>query len=407
MTTKHARLSHRTALTAAVFLVLGAAAHAQVEILPGSATAGQALFEEKGCLGCHSVDGEGGSAAPDLALASARQYTPGLLASVMWNHAPDMWQRMEAAGSVIPDLSAAESADLFSYFYSRLYFSPEGDAERGREVFVDKNCARCHALTAGADADGVGPAIDAWARVSDPIDWAERMWNHAGGMYAEMERAGIAWPRLSSQEMVDLLVYLGGLPETGSAAAGFEPGEPELGEAVFTARCERCHSFGESLPDRVDLLRGAGPRNSTDYAAEMWNHAPRMRERAGDDALPGLEDGAMADLVAYLFAQRYFAEPGNAAAGERVFQTKQCALCHELERALTGAPDLTLSLERYSPITMTRALWTHGPGMLRTLEDRDLDWPVFEGAEMTDLIAFLNSRLAPLVAGFGGSAARE
>ena len=47
---------------------------------------------------------------------------------------------------------------------------------------------------------------------------------------------------------------------------------------------------------------------------------------------------------------------------------------------------------------MTRALWTHGPEMLETLEDRGMVWPQFEGTEMSDLIAYLNSRLIIRVA---------
>jgi hypothetical protein len=36
--------------------------------------------------------------------------------------------------------------------------------------------------------------------------------------------------------------------------------------------------------------------------------------------------------------------------------------------------------------------------MLEALEERGMDWPVFEGSEMSDLIAYLNSRLVVRIA---------
>ena len=379
------------------FFFLASAAYSQIEIVPGSSFRGEQTFTEKGCVNCHSVNGNGGVTAPDLAERSARLYTPDLLASVMWNHGPSMWERIVASGGSIPTLSSAEAADLYAFFYSTLYFSDPGDAGRGRAVFLNRNCGACHALDDGANPDLIGPPVSSWARVRDPIIWAERMWNHSEEMYAEMQRASIPWPELSTEEMVDLLIYLRNSPETRSERADFEPGEPELGRVIFTSNCETCHSFGPALPNQIDLLARPGPKTLTGYATQMWNHAPLMQARS-ESGLPSLDDGAMSHLVGYLFAQRYFSERGDVNGGERVYQGKQCVLCHEQERNQSGAPDLMRSSERYSPITMMRSLWTHGPQMLAALEARGLDWPVFEGNEMTDLITFLNSRLVQQLA---------
>jgi mono/diheme cytochrome c family protein len=109
----------------------------------------------------------------------------------------------------------------------------------------------------------------------------------------------------------------------------------------------------------------------------------------------------MRHLVSYLFAQRYFSGAGDPAAGERVYTDEGCITCHERERAATGAPELFASPEVYSPITMTSSLWRHGPAMLEMLEDRGMVWPVLEGTEMSDLIAYLNSRLFVRIAGDG------
>jgi mono/diheme cytochrome c family protein len=376
----------------------------QIEILPGSAARGEELFTEKNCIACHSISGEGGTSAPDLASRSVRDYSPDLLASVMWNHGPAMWDVAEESGMPMPAMSSREASDLFAYFYAKLYFTLPGDAARGREAFVEENCATCHALSPAAAGERAmpGPPVSTWARVGDPIAWVERMWNHANGMYPEMQQRSIPWPRLDEQRVVDLLNYLRNLPETDSVRAEFNPGDPVAGLPIFTQNCEGCHSFGDPLPGKVDLLRGSAPRTITGWAAEMWNHAPRMQERAdagGLRSMPRIEDGAMNHLVAYLFAQRAFSAPGDPRAGAAIFVEKQCVTCHEQERATSGAPDLTRVPEYYSPITMTRAMWNHGPTMRDALEARGLEWPEFEGNEMADLIAYLNTQVVINLAG--------
>ena len=98
----------------------------------------------------------------------------------------------------------------------------------------------------------------------------------------------------------------------------------------------------------------------------------------------------MSNLIAYLFAKRYFEEQGNARAGRRLFTTKKCALCHD--QAGSGAPSLQAKRGQFSAPQMASALWQHGPAMLATMEKRGTRWPHFTGSEMADVIAFLNHR---------------
>jgi cytochrome c2 len=197
--------------------------------------------------------------------------------------------------------------------------------------------------------------------------------------------------------MIDMLAYLRGV-QTSPADATFQPGDAEKGRITFENRCESCHSFGDrtALP-KIDLLKRPAPDTLTGYVAAMWNHAPVMRQRAGDD-FPIFGPGDMSNLVAYLFAQRYFEKQGNAARGARVFETKGCASCHERLRRETGAPDLAVANERYSPITVAASLFRHGPAMLERMEKQNVSWPRFTATEMEDVIAFLNSRLVQHVA---------
>src|SRR6266542_3695555 len=108
---------------------------------------GERVFTDQSCIQCHSINGEGGKSAPDLGKRIDRNYTPALLASVMWNHAPRMWAAMEARGIQRPVLGEQTAADLFAYFYSSRFFEKLGDAGRGKRAFSAKHCAHCHGIS--------------------------------------------------------------------------------------------------------------------------------------------------------------------------------------------------------------------------------------------------------------------
>src|SRR6516225_4493011 len=113
---------------------------------------GEQLFESEQCIQCHSVNGRGGTSAPDLARRFDRDYTPTVMASLMWNHAPQMWASMKKQGIIKTSLSPEAAADLFDYFVSARYFERPGDAARGKELFASKRCADCHGITKSPNA---------------------------------------------------------------------------------------------------------------------------------------------------------------------------------------------------------------------------------------------------------------
>ena len=363
-------------------------ASAQLKVLPGSAARGEQLLVEKGCANCHSLDGRGGNGAPDLTRTPPHASAPGLLASAMWNHAPIM-------GEQKAELTSTEAADLFAYMYSALYFAPAGDVTRGKGVFQKKHCADCHSETPVAGAPG--RPISAWTAVKDPIAWAGHMWNHSSSMSEAMLAKGFVPPKLSSQDVADLMIYLRSLPALRSRSATFGMGEPEQGRLVFERSCESCHSFGPGIGNRIDLLLRGAPPTVTGYIAAMWNHAELMRARGGRQ-FPKLDAEGMSNLVAFLFSESYFFERGNAARGRGVFESKSCARCHEERRKETGAPDLSQSAELYSPITLTSAVWRHTSEMFAAARRAGVSWPRFQGSEMADVIAYLNSRVLVRIA---------
>ncbi len=367
-------------------------ASAQISIIPGSAARGAELFRGKGCVECHESN------------VLSRAATPASLATALWNHSPRMW-RAQSERNIRPMLNSTETADLFAYFFSLAYFVSPGNPARGAALFERKSCGRCHSAglegpaTAHTGPLQIGPPISTWSEVSDPLMWAERMWNHSGAVYAELASSGAPWPEFSTSDMLDLLAYLERVPESRSRSVQFQPGDPELGRLVFERSCESCHSFGSATAEKkIDLAGRPRPDSLTGYATAMWNHAPLMRRRAGDK-FPILAPGEMSNLVAYLFSQRHFDDQGDADRGARVFESKKCAMCHERARPQTHAPDLAMATERFSPITIAAAVWRHGPTMLQAMQDQEIAWPTFRGSEMTDLIAFLNRRVVIRIGG--------
>jgi cytochrome c2 len=327
-------------------------------------------------MGCH-----------DFAHASAQTPTASRFATEMWNHMPKMWERFAAEQRSTPTVTSTEAADMFAYLYATLYFGPAGDATRGRTVFEKKQCSSCHSEV--FDSRPSKSRIEGWTVLRDPVAWAERMWNHSNEMDAAISNRGLTWPQLTGQDTVDLMTFLSKLSDASQHAA-FGIGEPERGRIVFENSCESCHSFGKAGASKVDLLARKQPTSVADYIAAMWNHAPIMRKRGGSTVK--LAPGAMSDVIAFLFTQRYFFEPGDPKRGRSVYEAKACESCHETRRTELGAPDLTQLPEAFSPITLTAAAWRHGPSMNKRMQQQGIAWPEFHGAEMTDLIAYLNSK---------------
>ena len=95
----------------------------------------------------------------------------------------------------------------------------------------------------------------------------------------------------------------------------------------------------------------------------------------------------MRELLSYLWAQQFFAGSGSRAAGERVFASKHCSTCH-----VNGpGPKMPPAGRTLSGASMVSALWSHGPRMLQQMNTQKISWPRFDGSQMADLIAFLNT----------------
>lgn len=341
---------------------------------------GERLFQTLACVQCHSINGTGGTAAPDLGRIVDRAFTPASLAATMWNHAPGMWASMREHQVAVSQIDRQAAQDLMAFFYAARFFEKPGDAGRGKRAFEARGCAECHGLTTAADPKA--KPVSQWQGLADPLALVDEMWNHRTDMLAASKAKSRFAPTLNTQDLTDMLVYLRNLPENRSKIGVFRVDVGSMDLPVFqTAGCAKCHRTVESLANK---LQG---QTLTEIAVEMWNHTPRMAAE-GAPATP-LAPGEMQALVSSLWAAKFFGNSGRPGPGAGVFASKNCTVCHN--DASSGAPKLPAAGRDFSGAAMVSALWRHGPSMLDQIKTKGLPWPRFEGTQMADLIAYLNS----------------
>src|SRR3972149_3615277 len=354
--------------------------------------AGSRVFGAKGCALCHSVNGVGGQIGPDLGrIPRPRSFYD--LAAAMWNHFPRMAARMKTLKITRPHLDAREAGHLIAFLYPLNYFDPPGNFEIGKKLFAEKRCVICHQV--GGTGGVVGPNLDFLKQYGSPIFVAAAMWNHGAAMAEAMRVRGISRPTFQGTELVDLIAFLkAASPAPVGEPLYVLPGRADEGRRLFgEKRCADCHSVrGEGGRGGPDLAERGLHRSLTEFAAAMWNKVPAMMEamKARGIVVPRLQPQEMADFVAYLYAVRYFAEPGDPRRGEELVTAKGCLSCHPVRgRGGKGAGDLARADRLPSPAAAIAAMWNHALIMEERAAPQKRAWPQFRPEEMADLVAYL------------------
>jgi mono/diheme cytochrome c family protein len=154
-----------------------------------SGEGGHLIFESKGCAGCHT-----GALALENRLQNMSLTD---IAVDMWNHAPRMMQPP-------PPLNQDEMRRLLSFLWMRQFVYPGGSVSEGKQVFVTRRCADCH-----AGGSHGAPQLPGQARKYSEVTIISALWRHGPQMFHRMKQAGIPWPRFGNgQEVADLIAYL-------------------------------------------------------------------------------------------------------------------------------------------------------------------------------------------------------
>lgn len=368
----------------------------EADWLPAEPLQGRMVFEEKYCITCHSIAGTGGDIGPDL----AESYFDGSfldLASIFWNHIPDMVVEYKRANLTWPQFTQDEVTHLISYLYYLRYLGTPGDVSRGKSDLESKGCLTCHSVGELSGGD-LGPPLDGLKKYASPIYVVQAIWNHGPEMQEEMKKRGLRRPTFTGQEIADIGAFIRAVSQWSTREKIYlSPGNPNDGKLVFSRkRCDACHSVqgvgGDAGPamDDMDLAMSA-----TDIAAVMWNHGGEMlttmkEERIGWPTFSGKE---MADLIAYLYFIKFVDAPGDPARGERLFEENQCVVCHSV-RGVGGdtGPDLAQALSAHdSGIAVLTAMINHADRMSEEVLSHGSKWPFLTGEEMRDIFAYLRA----------------
>jgi mono/diheme cytochrome c family protein len=120
------------------------------------------------------------------------------------------------------------------------------------------------------------------------------MWNKAPSMLRAMKDAGVKPPRLTAEDMANIVAYL------YSVNYFAEAGDAGRGKELMTAKgCSSCHKVpGLSGSGAVPITRLNRPAA---FVAALWNHlvVPERPDQARIQ-WPELNAQQTADLVAYL-----------------------------------------------------------------------------------------------------------
>jgi mono/diheme cytochrome c family protein len=340
------------------------------------AARGAEVLRRENCLHCHSLRGDGGNLAPDLARRQAHSYTPAAFTSLMWNHAPTMWAEMASQNIQRPHLSEADASNLFAYLYSVRFFDRPADAGRGKQVFEERHCAECHSLR--EPSKGPGNPVSTWKSLSDPILLVQEMWNHSSAMKNALQKRNALRVTLTGDDLADLTLYLQSFAPKDRAQGSLNLPDPAEGKALFDASCAQCHKGSLALDRRLSNM------TLNDIAADMWNHVSRMI------TLPMVSNEDMRKILAYVWEQQYLGTSGNTGHGRKVFVEKRCAVCHD--DPSFSAAKFVRGERILNPISMIPVLMNHGPEMLQQMNQRGIAWPRLSPEDVSSLIAYLNTK---------------
>jgi mono/diheme cytochrome c family protein len=94
-----------------------------------------------------------------------------------------------------------EMPEILSYLWSVRFLDDRGNPRRGANVFVEKRCSVCHSEGGGA------PDLRSRGEYTS-LKMIAALWKHGPAMLDRIREKGLLWPRLSANDMTDLIAFL-------------------------------------------------------------------------------------------------------------------------------------------------------------------------------------------------------
>jgi len=208
-------------------------------------TRGKNLYLEKGCMGCHVLQGfERQQRIGPILDRVAEKAHPGWIAE--WLLLP----RDYLPRTIMPffDLKPEQVARLNAYLAERQTqvketAPPAGNGARGKELLHEVGCLACHAV--GDQGGSFGPDLSRVAEKLAGPGWLSRWLDDPAAFDRETAMPDF---RLRPEQIADLNAYLLTLRRQDSAVGRTDPALAEEGKALFTTLgCTGCHKI-EGLP---------------------------------------------------------------------------------------------------------------------------------------------------------------
>ncbi len=354
--------------------------------LPQNPLDGRIVFENYGCINCHSINDFGGKTAPDF---NSKNFLSGEydLISEMWNHSPKMLKMIGQMDINQKKMSAKDFAKLRYFIYFLGYISNNGSVSKGQELFIQMKCAGCHSI-GKSNPDKIN--LDKTGYYASPIYLAQVMWNHAAQMHKKQKNANIDMPLFKDDEFADLAAYLEAESMLGKRNKNFMyPGNPAKGEKLFESKnCSYCHSqnkIGPSL-SKIDLHK-----NVNVIAGMLWNHSNVMESTMSKNKIswPLFKNDEMGNLLAYLYFYNNKKVEGSIESGQKLLSTKGCLNCH-----YNGNSYNTITVSDIKPFDnideFFSKLWNHMPLIEKDFYTKGKEIPKLLPEDVKSLYLYFN-----------------
>lgn len=354
--------------------------------LPENPTEGRIVFERKGCINCHAINGSGGNTAPDLGKQNffGSDYD---LISAMWNHSPAMLNKMELKNIDLQEFNDKDFRSLRLFLYYLRYLGGNGNVNAGKKLFTEMNCANCHSI--GKEIPNK-IRLDKVGVHASPVYLAQVMWNHAVKMQKMQKATNVKVPIFKDDEFADLSSYISSASVYNKQNKIYmAPGNPIAGKKLFSDKgCYYCHNEKHIGPDLTKVNMN---KSVTEIAGLMWNHSSAMEPvmQKNKISMPAFKGNEMANLISYLYFNNKSDIKGSESNGNQLTQNKGCVNCH-----FTGNSYNAVALTAIGPFrsedNFSSELWNHLPLMEKNLYLKGKPLPTLLPSDVKSLYLYFN-----------------